>query len=208
MKNFRAIGFDWGGVILQYPAGSFNGLAARFLGINKDAFDRAFFLHSHMVNKAVAYDFDHADDMWGKILRELGKEERLNDFIQFVKNVPKGFIDQRMLALVAILKKSGFAVGMLSNMTRSGAEKFLEGGYEQFFDAVLFSSEIGFMKPEPEAFLKLAEALRVDIAELVFIDDSEKSLETAKQVGYEPILFGDYDALVAQLRNLGVTLSR
>ncbi|OGL89163.1 hypothetical protein A3H75_00820 [Candidatus Uhrbacteria bacterium RIFCSPLOWO2_02_FULL_51_9] len=208
MKNFRAIGFDWGGVILQYPGGSFNDAAATFLGIEKEVFRNAYFLHNHLVNKGSnTVDFAHADDMWRAILQELGKEKELAGFMGFVKNLPKGYIDRRMLDLVLSLRKSGFRVGLLSNGSRSGAEEFRKEGYDTFFDVALFSGDIDYMKPEQESFLKLASALNVNIHELIFVDDSKKSLETAEEVGYEPVLFTDYDALLVQLKNLGITLS-
>ncbi len=44
------------------------------------------------------------------------------------------------------------------------------------FDAALFSAAVDCMKPETEAFQKLAIALQTPVTELVFIDDSESSL--------------------------------
>ena len=37
---------------------------------------------------------------------------------------------------------------------------------------------------------------------ILFIDDSEKSLETAKELGYAPILFESYDQLREELQKL------
>jgi hypothetical protein len=42
---------------------------------------------------------------------------------------------------------------------------------------------------------------------MIFIDDSERSLSTAEQCGYTPILFTGYDELVEQLNSLHVNIN-
>ncbi len=60
------------------------------------------------------------------------------------------------------------------------------------------------MKPDPEAFYRFCELLKVEPHELIFIDDTKKSLETAPTVGYTPILFQDGASLRKELSALGV----
>jgi beta-phosphoglucomutase-like phosphatase (HAD superfamily) len=60
------------------------------------------------------------------------------------------------------------------------------------------------MKPEPEAFLELARRLNVNITELAYIDDAEKSLSRASEIGYEPILYTGFAELLEQLKTLNV----
>jgi beta-phosphoglucomutase-like phosphatase (HAD superfamily) len=60
------------------------------------------------------------------------------------------------------------------------------------------------MKPEPIVFQELAKALGVEVSELVYIDDAEKSLSTAEQVGYQPILYTGYVDLLERLRELDI----
>jgi putative hydrolase of the HAD superfamily len=208
MKKITAIGFDWSGVIVQYPAGNFNEAAAALLRVATDTFRRAYFLHSHLVNKGTGVKgYAEATEMWRRILAELGKEDALSSFMDFIKGRPEAVADQQMIELIRELRNAGWKVGLFSNHSIRGARAFRDGGYEALFDAALFSSDVGYMKPEPEAFLMLAERLGVPVTELAFIDDSERSLSTASIVGYTPILFTDRDALIGQLKNIGVTLS-
>ena len=58
------------------------------------------------------------------------------------------------------------------------------------FDAETFSSECGLVKPEPEIYLRTAEALGVEPDECFFIGDgANDELAGAERVGMTPVLF-------------------
>lgn len=207
MKKIKAIGFDFGGVIFQYPGGNFNDAASEFLGVDNDAFRRAYFLHNHMIHKgADTKDYTQATEMWGAILSELRKGDALRRFMTFVRGRPAGVVSQEIIALIKKLQQAQWKLGLFSNNSIEAAREFRNQEYAHLFDAILFSAEVDCMKPEPEAFLKLASALEIDVSELVFIDDSKRSLSTAPEVGYTPILFTDIHALMNQLNELGIQL--
>ena len=205
MKQIGAIGFDWGGVVFQNEGGSFNDAAAEFLGVDNAEFRRAYFLHNHMVNKGPnTTRYEDAVEMWREILTELGIPERTDAFVEFVRARPEGFVSEEMVGLIKRLRRSGWKVGLFSNNSAENARDFRYRGYESWFDASLFSGDVNCMKPEPAAFERLAEALGVPVTELVFIDDSERSLSRSNEIGYEPILFTSYSALVASLVELEI----
>lgn len=204
--KISAIGFDWGGVIFQTPGGSFNDAAAEFLYVDNESFRRAFFLHNHMVNKGInTKTYQEATEMWSSILSELGKASMLNDFLEFVRSRPKGIVNNDMINLVKMLRANGWKVGLFSNNSKEGAQEFHAQGYDQLFDVALFSAEVDCMKPESAAFNKLASALGVPVNELLFIDDSERSLSTADEVGFVPLQFKGMKKLVEQLSHLGIS---
>ena len=205
MQKISAIGFDWGGVILQNIDRSFADVAAEFLGVDNEIFRRAYFLHNHLINKgANSRVFEQATEMWTKILSELGLVDSLETFMKFVQSRPKGEINQEMIEIIQKLKKHGWKIGLLSNASAEGAVRVRANECFKLFDVALFSAEIDFMKPEPEVFLKFADKLGVPITELIFIDDSEHSLSTAEEVGYIPVQFKDNSTLINQLRLLGI----
>ena len=204
--NIKAIGFDWGGVIFQMPGGSFNDAAAECLGVDGEEFRRAYFLHNHMVNKGPdSKTYEEATEMWCAILSELGMPDALDNFLAFVRNRPKGFVSEDMIDLVRRLRAAGWKVGLFSNNSTEKAREFRAQGYDRLFDVALFSADVDCMKPEPAAFHMLASALGIQVEELVFIDDSERSLSTADEVGYAPVLFKDIGTLVDQLKELGIS---
>ncbi len=203
--KISAIGFDWGGVILQHIDESFANVAADYLHVDNERFRLAYFLHNHMINKgAQSRAFDQATEMWQKILSELGLVDQLDAFMEFVQGRPKGDVSQEMVTLIQRLKNQGWKLGLLSNASSEGAQRIRNHACLALFDITLFSAEIDCMKPEPEAFKKFASALDVPLSELVFIDDSKHSLSTAEEIGYIPILFQNTDILKDQLKALGI----
>jgi len=205
MSKIGAIGFDWGGVVFQNEGGSFNDAAAAFLGVDILEFRRAYFLHNHMVNKGPNTKlFQDAVEMWQEILNELGMPDATDRFIEFIKARPDGFVSEELVGLIKRLRRSGWKVGLFSNNSAENAQDFRYRGYDAWFDVALFSGDVNCMKPEPVAFEKLAAALGVPVTELVFIDDSERSLSTADEVGYVPVLFTTFSALVERLEELEV----
>lgn len=71
----------------------------------------------------------------------------------------------------------------------------------------VISGEIGFQKPHKEAFQVLFEKLDLQPEEVVFVDDSTRSLEKAAEIGYIPILFKNNEQLKADLITAGISLS-
>ena len=115
-------------------------------------------------------------------------------------------VNQELLAWFPILQNQGFKIGILSNVS-AGAKKELEKkGMYAMVDAIVISGEIGFQKPDKEAFEVLFERLEVLPQETIFIDDSRTNLENAAAIGYHPILFKNNDQLKSSLQKFGIEL--
>ncbi len=199
-QKITAIGFDWGGVVFVAPGRSFSELAAETAGVSLEEFNRVYFFHNHLYNKGT-----HTyEEMSVEILKALGKEDRVEAYLSFLRNRPREQVDRRVIALIRRLKQKGFKAGLLSNNSTKGAEEARKIDLNALFDAVIFSAEIGVMKPEPEAFLELGRRLGVSMSELAYIDDAEKSLSRAAEIGFEPILYTGFEGLLERLEQLGV----
>jgi HAD superfamily hydrolase (TIGR01509 family) len=61
------------------------------------------------------------------------------------------------------------------------------------------SGEIGHAKPEREAFETAAKRLGVNFDEIIFVDDIERYVLSAREMGIRSILFADLDSLKRQL---------
>lgn len=195
--EYKAIGFDWSGVVFFHPA-SYPQAIKEFFGIEREEFQKIYFQYNHLLNTG-NYD---ARDAWTKILSHFGKETQAHDFVTYLEELPQGKIHTEMMDLVVELKAKGYRVGLFSNNSLSGAKEARTFGIDTIFDVTLFSAEIGFMKPQAEAFGTLAKMLGVHLSELIFIDDSQKSLEGASDIGYTPILYKDMNQLQNELKKL------
>jgi epoxide hydrolase-like predicted phosphatase len=67
-------------------------------------------------------------------------------------------------------------------------------------DVMLYSCEEGMQKPETNFYLLACERLGVHPGEVVFIDDRERCVAGAQQVGMKAILFKDAAQVIAEVQ--------
>lgn len=193
----KAVGFDWGGVISGEPGpSSFNITVAKILEVPVKVYTDAHFKYNRLVN----IESYTNEQYWPIILKELGKQEKYDEIMGFLKNRKHSQINKSIVKLIIKLKKSGHKLGLLSNTTLQGAEKIRESEVAKHFDVIVTSAEIGHMKPDKKAFQTLIDKLGVEPTELIFIDDTERVLSTSAEVGYKPIVFSNYERLINDLK--------
>lgn len=204
MTNYKAIGFDWGGVINGKPAGFSWKPIADAIGVSQQEFETAYYRHNQKFNK----DEITARELWEFVFKELGHDtsgsELLDKIIKLHDDVHMDDVNQDIIGLLERLRANGYKLGLLSNNTAAGARQIRRLGMDKYFDVCHVSALTGRVKPNVEAFMYLADKLKVNIKELIFIDDTPKSLSMANEAGYTPILFKDYDQLLDELNALGV----
>lgn len=199
--NYRAIGFDYGGVIYGQPGPLFNRELARRVGADEGVMMREYFSRNHQANVGIL----SFDEVWQQVFEALGKTDRYADFLEFQKEWGAAKkMNTSILELADRLRANGYKTGILSNTGANWAASVREQGIDTHFDVYLPSCELGFMKPDPRAYAALTEALGVEPESLIFIDDTPRSLESADEVGYTPVLFENYADLVKSLKNLGL----
>jgi putative hydrolase of the HAD superfamily len=91
--------------------------------------------------------------------------------------------------MLSRLKKS-YLLGLLSNFTHSPAARKIiqQAGLTGFFHVVLISGDLGYRKPHPAAFDRLAEQLNVKKNQILYIgDDPEADVIGARQAGLQPV---------------------
>ncbi len=201
-KNIKAIGFDWSGVVF-FHATKYREIGAKFLHITEEEFTSAYFKHNHLHNLSSVSLLD----FWRVVFAELGREAETVDFLHMLSNLPIGTLNHELLQLLEEVKQAGYKVGLFSNNSVDGAKEARSFGVDKLFPVALFSAEVGVMKPQAEAFHLLAEKLGVDITEMIFIDDTQKSLEKASEAGYTSILYQDVKTLYQDLEKVGISLA-
>jgi len=99
-----------------------------------------------------------------------------------------------------------YKVSVLSNADVSLRERLEREGMLSIFDDVVISAEVGVAKPEAAVFRMAAERLGLAPAECVFVDDWDKNVEAAREVGMHALHFrvDKGDDLRVQLGSLGI----
>ena len=112
---------------------------------------------------------------------------------EFRQRIASGEVkDEQLLAYIVDLKKR-YKTGMLSNIGRGSLlRRFPDGELERYFDAVVVSAEIGYAKPQREAYLHAAESLGVAPTMCVFTDDRLPFCEAAEATGMKALLYTNF----------------
>ena len=100
--------------------------------------------------------------------------------------------DEKLLAYIQKLRPT-YKTALLSNIAGSSlGRRFPHGELDTYFDEIVASGDIGYAKPEPEAYEITAERLGVRLDECVFTDDREVFCAGATSVGMHAILYTDF----------------
>lgn len=196
--SFKAIGFDYSGVIAGQPSYVFEKDLSKLLGVEVAIFKKAYFKYNVDLNSNKM----SAEDFWKRVLGDCGKIDKLDSVWDFLKNKPSSKINEKMIELVDGLRDKGYRVGLLTNRSLESAARLRKMGIDRHFDTMVVSSEIGYSKPEPQAFKLLAKNLKAKLRELIFVDDAKESLSSAKKLGIYPILFRNYESFLKDLSQL------
>ena len=70
------------------------------------------------------------------------------------------------------------------------------------FDAVVISSEVKLLKPDPRIYQLTLKRLYVKPEEAIFIDDTEKNVHGAQALGFHGILFKDSRETIRQIEKI------
>jgi epoxide hydrolase-like predicted phosphatase len=104
-----------------------------------------------------------------------------------------------MAALVLRAKRAGLTTGLLSN---SWGNEYPREGWDQMFDAVVISGEVGMRKPEAEIYTHVLDLLGVQPGETVFVDDLQPNVDAAEALGLVGVHHTSYDETAATLERL------
>lgn len=93
-----------------------------------------------------------------------------------------------------------YQTALLSNSFVGAREKEQERyQFEELVDLIIYSHEVGIAKPDRRIFEMTCERLGVQPAEMIFLDDHERALVAARQLGIHAILFQNTAQAIADI---------
>jgi epoxide hydrolase-like predicted phosphatase len=104
-----------------------------------------------------------------------------------------------MSVLVLRAHRLGLRTGLLSN---SWGNEYPREGWDQMFDAIVISGEVGMRKPEPQIFHHVLGLLGVAPGEAVFVDDLRENVTAAVDLGMVGVHHTSYDETATELEAL------
>ena len=202
--NYKAIIWDFGGVITSSPFEAFN------------KFELSNNLPKDIIRSINSENPDN--NAWAKFERN---DIDLNEFDELFsieasnkgyeisgKSVVKllsGDIRKSMVDFLLLLKKN-FKLGCITNNIQNDkndrinhlndASKVME-----IFDHIIESSKVGLRKPDPKIYHMSCDALGVNPTECIYLDDLGINLKPAKKIGMTTIKVIDPDDAIREVKN-------
>jgi HAD superfamily hydrolase (TIGR01509 family) len=133
-----------------------------------------------------------------------------DDGVRFVVRImQEGIEDSQLIAgrreLLSDLHKT-CKIGLLSNTAVFEAGALEKWGVAELFDVVVYSWQLGSLKPANKNFAMVLEKLGLSASECVFVDDNDANLAAAQEFGWHVLKSAGSDELRKGLRGLGVRL--
>ncbi len=93
--------------------------------------------------------------------------------------------------------------GILSNsfVGARGREQAVYG-FEDLVDEIIYSHECGMSKPDPRIYALTCGRLRVEPAQMAFLDDSELCVDGARHAGIHAVLYQDNSQAIRDIEKL------
>lgn len=177
--------FDYGGVMNSLPAnGNISFRLAEVTGLEKE---EAFSLIKDVwtpYSKGVISEREVWSHIENKSKKSIPQSKR-GIWNKWQDAMPSA----EMLQLIAELKADGYAVGLVSNSFPPTAEDIRKNNGYSMFDFTVISCDVGFVKPEKEIYeIALDKLGKIKPEEVIFIDDQERCIEGARNVGLRVVL--------------------
>lgn len=188
----EAVIWDFGGVLTTSPFEAF----ARFereRGLPIDIIRRTN-AANHLENAWAKFeraeiDIESFDRLFAEESRALGAEVRGKDVLPLLS----GDLRPEMIEALKRVRAAGLKTGCITNnlpanaIGSKGGRSLYVAEVMALFDHVIESAKIGLRKPDSRIYRMMIEALKIDPAESVYLDDLGVNLKPAREMGMTTI---------------------
>jgi putative hydrolase of the HAD superfamily len=108
--------------------------------------------------------------------------------------------EEPMFEALRRARRGGIKTGMISNSWGRG--RYDRSLFDELFDGVVISGEVGLHKPQPQIFELGAQRIGLSPPRCVFVDDLRENCEGAEAVGMVALLHRGADETLARLEEL------
>lgn len=192
MQNIQTALFDVDGVVVRPPKFFSDQYQEKF-GFPNDAFLKEFFggvFRECSVGKA-----DLKEVLKKSLQAEWKWTGTTDEFLQFWF-VAENYPDQELLAHVQKLRSDGMKCYLATNQEKYRTEYMrTEMGFDELFDGIFASCDVGYRKPDQEFYTHILRALRINPENVVYFDDEEKNVRTAIDLSIRGEVYRDREQI-------------
>jgi len=196
--SIKAVFFDLGGVIVRTEFQVPRQQLADRLGMDYDDLNRIVF-DSESSGRASIGEIT-SEEHWTSIVQRL---KRPTSELSLIRDefFAGDIVDRTLVEYIRSLRGK-YKTGLISNAWGDLREFVVREKFDDAFDRMIISAEVGAMKPEAKIFQVALEQFGVSPNEAVFVDDFLINIEGCEKVGMQGIHFKDPESAMQQLKKL------
>ncbi|KKL69091.1 hypothetical protein LCGC14_2118430 [marine sediment metagenome] len=199
LSEIKGIILDWGGVLIDNPAGSVISYCSRVLAVPEQDFSSTFSNYEERFQKGLLSELE----FWSAVCNDLAVS--LPDDSSLWRRAFEAAYRQNegVLHFVTNIRATGIKTAILSNTEQPAFEYFQTLKYE-CFDQEIFSCLEGTRKPESKIYELALKRLDISPSQAIFVDDKHENIQGAREAGLHALLFEDYSQLVSDIKQFGL----
>ena len=138
-----------------------------------------------LLERIFGKDYFTAEEMHKlSVDKEIGYQKEFTPHLKLIKGL-ETFLEK------AYLHKIPMAIGSAAIMFN--IDYIVDGlNLHKYFDAVISAEDVTTSKPDPETFIKCADALKADYKDCIVFEDAPKGVEAALNAGMKAIVIKTY----------------
>jgi epoxide hydrolase-like predicted phosphatase len=194
----RAVFFDFGGVIMRTEYQAPREHLAERLNMEYDDLVRLVF--NSETGRRASLGAVTMEQHWASVMKKLKRpasEARAIRDEFFAGDV----LDRNLINIIRSLR-GRFKTGLISNAWDDLRGYIVKEKFDDAFDAMIISAEVGVMKPDPRIFQVALDQLQVPAEEAMFVDDFTENIDGCEEVGMSGFHFIDPEKDVERIKAL------
>jgi putative hydrolase of the HAD superfamily len=199
--------FDFGNVVSFFDYGLMYDRFGKLLGLSGKEFEASLDREGILgLSKRLERGQISPDEFWSSVKEstKLGITQE-----EFERGWGEIFtLNEPVARLIKELKRQGYTLLLGSNTSVLHSRAFREQFADTIacFDHLIFSHDLGEMKPSSSFFSACLDAVHARPESCVFIDDAESNVEGARACGLQGIVYRSPLELIRELSQLGVNI--
>lgn len=177
--RFKAVLFDYDGVTADTPRLNYEAWRHVFAQAGATVAEREYFLLEGHGPRKVAAALCKAHNIADEHIEPLTQAKEA-----YMRTLGQPRIYDEIPGLLAALKKAGVAMGLVTGASRSRIEQSLSAILRPFYKAIITSDDVTHTKPHPEPYLRAAQLLNIQPADILVVENAPLGIQSAKAGGF------------------------
>jgi len=191
----KAVCFDLDGIF--FTEESFKRFKKRIYDLteNSDIVNNVF--HGNMMNDFKIGKLSE-NEYWNYVRKSLNLNLENNDFYILLRDSYE--VNEDVVNIVKMLNKLEIQTCICSNNFKTRVRELdKKFDFLKLFKTIIFSYDIGYLKPNTEIFQELIKQSNLNSNEILYSDDNDVKLKGAKELGIVTFVYESMDLFIEEL---------